>query len=278
MTVPNQRLAEINSQIAAARATQSAASAKAQVLREMLRSGRLDAVPDVARDNSLRKYAEARVALKAEIAEESRTLLPGHPRMKELSGQLAGLDEEMRDAAAKAVRGYEDEARLTGDQVKSLERAVEDESKALASTDSDQVQLQSLELEVQVSTRTARILHGQVPRGDRTRLQRRGAAERSRHRDSDSTANSCVSEKGPDPDSRHARWVHSFAVGGRRKGHTRGRRRRSCPSPQPNRLGERRVRASTPTLVALGAGAGSHRSLREPALARHRGGRRRRDR
>ena len=70
MTVPNQRLAEINSQIASARAAQSAAAAKAQLLGNMLRSGRLDAVSDVAGDNSLRKYAEARVALKAQIAEE----------------------------------------------------------------------------------------------------------------------------------------------------------------------------------------------------------------
>ncbi len=67
--------------------------------------------------------------------------------MKELEGQLAGLDEEMRDAATKAVRGYEDELKLAGEQVKSLERAIDEQSKATASTDADLVQLQALELD-----------------------------------------------------------------------------------------------------------------------------------
>lgn len=147
LTVPNQQLAEINSQIAAARAQQSAATAKAQLLRDMLRTGRLDSVPDVARDESLRRYAEQRVTLKAEIAEQARTLLPGHPHMKELAGQLAGLDQEIQDAAQKAVRGLEDEAQLAGTQVKQLQAAINAQAKAVASSDPEQVQLRALDLE-----------------------------------------------------------------------------------------------------------------------------------
>ena len=147
LTAPSQQLAEITTQIASARAAQSAASAKAQVLRDMLRSGRVDAVPDFVKDESLRKYAETRVTLKSQIAEESRTLLPGHPRMKELTGQLAGLDEEIRAAAGKAVRGFEDEARLAGLQVANLETMIAKQSKTVATSDGDEVKLRALELD-----------------------------------------------------------------------------------------------------------------------------------
>jgi len=151
MTAPSQQLAEITTQIASARAAQSAAAAKAQLLREMLRAGRLDAVPDFVKDESLRHYAEMRVTLKSHIAEESRTLLPGHPRMRELTGQLAGLDEQIRAAAGKAVRGFEDEARLAGAQVSNLEGLIAKQAKAVATSDADQVQLRALELDAKTS-------------------------------------------------------------------------------------------------------------------------------
>ena len=151
MTAPSQQLAEITTQIASARAAQSAAAAKAQLLREMLHAGRLDAVPDFVKDESLRHYAETRVTLKSQIAEESRTLLPGHPRMRELTGQLAGLDEEIRAAAGKAVRGFEDEARLAGAQVSNLEGLIAKQAKAVATSDADQVQLRALELDAKTA-------------------------------------------------------------------------------------------------------------------------------
>ena len=147
LTVPSQQLAEINTQIAAARTTQTAAAAKAQLLRQMLRDGRLDGVPDVAKDESLRRYAEMRVTLKAQLAEQSRTLLPGHPRMQELNGQIAGLEAEMRAAAAKVVTGLEDEARLAGSQVRSLEAVVAEQSKTVATSNVDEVRLHALELD-----------------------------------------------------------------------------------------------------------------------------------
>src|SRR5271169_3408189 len=151
LTAPSQQLAEITTQIASARAAESAAAAKAQLLREMLRAGRLDAVPDFVKDESLRHYAEMRVTLKSHIAEESRTLLPGHPRMRELTGQLAGLDEQIRAAAGKAVRGFEDEARLAGAQVSNLEGLIAKQAKAVATSDADQVQLRALELDAKTS-------------------------------------------------------------------------------------------------------------------------------
>ncbi len=147
VTAPTQRLTELTSQIASARAALSAAKAKAQALRDILRSGRLDAIPDVARDASLSRYLEARVALKAQIAEASRILLPEHPHMRELQGQLAGLEREIRGAAVKAVAADESDARIAADQVNNLNQAIADQSRAVEATDGDSVELGGLELD-----------------------------------------------------------------------------------------------------------------------------------
>jgi uncharacterized protein involved in exopolysaccharide biosynthesis len=151
MTVPVQQLADINAQLAAARSAQAAAIAKARSLRAMLREGRLDEIADAAKDESLRRYAEQRVALKAQIALESRTLLPQHPHMKELNAELAGLDGEIRLAASKAVLGLEDDAKLAGADVDNLSAAVAKQSKTVATGNVDDVQLRALELDAKTS-------------------------------------------------------------------------------------------------------------------------------
>jgi uncharacterized protein involved in exopolysaccharide biosynthesis len=151
MTVPTQQLADINAQLAAARAAQAAATAKAQAVRAMLREGRLDEVAGAANDESLRRYAEQRVTLKAQIALESRTLLPEHPHMKELDGELAGLDGEIRLAANKAVLGFENAAKLAGAEVDTLSAAVAKQSKTVATGNVDDVRLRALDLEAKTA-------------------------------------------------------------------------------------------------------------------------------
>ena len=79
------------SQTAARRAADARAAARATV-----------ATPRSSRsDELLRRYAEQRVTLKAQIAQEARTLLPGHPRMKELAAQLAGSTTRSRSLSTR---------------------------------------------------------------------------------------------------------------------------------------------------------------------------------
>lgn len=147
VAVPSQQLSEIAGQIASARAAEATASAKAAGLRDLLRAGHLDDVASVANDESLRRYAETRVTLRAQIAQLGRTLLPGHPRMKELAAQLSSLDSQIRDAAMKRVRGFEEEARISQAQVRSLRTAVTDQAKTVSSSDADQAKLRALEID-----------------------------------------------------------------------------------------------------------------------------------
>jgi uncharacterized protein involved in exopolysaccharide biosynthesis len=151
MTVPSQQLADMTTQLATARSNQASAAAKAQSLRTMLRDGQLDEIPQVTRDDSLRRYVEQRVALKAQIAQESRTLLPEHPRMKELSGELAGLDAEIRLEADKTVAALESDAKLAAADVDSLGASLARQSKTVASGNSDDVQLRALQLDAKTA-------------------------------------------------------------------------------------------------------------------------------
>jgi uncharacterized protein involved in exopolysaccharide biosynthesis len=151
LTMPSQQLADLNTQLATARAAQSAALAKADMLRRILRAGRLDEVQDIANDDSLRRFAETRVTLKAEIAEAARTLLPEHPRMKELNGQLAGLDAQIRLAAANAARRFENDSRLAGAEVETLGATLARQSKTVAAGAPDEVQLHALELDARTT-------------------------------------------------------------------------------------------------------------------------------
>jgi polysaccharide biosynthesis transport protein len=152
MTVPSQQLADMTTQLATARSAQASATAKAQSLRTMLHDGRLDEIPQVTRDDSLRRYVEQRVALRAQIAQESRTLLPEHPRMKELAGELAGLDAEIRSEANKTVAALESDAKLAAADVDSLSASLARQSKTVANGNADDVRLRALQLDAKTSS------------------------------------------------------------------------------------------------------------------------------
>ncbi|MBV8471787.1 MAG: lipopolysaccharide biosynthesis protein [Hyphomicrobiales bacterium] len=147
LNAPAQQLADLNTQLSAARARQADAAAKAKALRALLHDERLDEIPGVAQDESLRRFFEQRVALKAQIALESRTLLPQHPRMKELAGELAGLDAEIRLAANKVVIALENDAKVAAAEVDSLTGVLAAQSKTVATNNVDEAKLRELDLE-----------------------------------------------------------------------------------------------------------------------------------
>ncbi len=125
-------LANLNAELSEARAAQAAATARAELLRRLEREAQVPDAGSAIADPALRRLSDQRAALKAEIADASRTLLPLHPRMKDLAAQLAGVDGEIRDAADKAARASEGEARRAGAEADALAAKLDDETKAVA--------------------------------------------------------------------------------------------------------------------------------------------------
>ena len=146
-SLSNQQMGELNTQLNNARALKSDAEAKARLIREMLQSGRPIEASEVLNSELMRRLSEQRVTLRAQLAEQSSTLLDGHPRIKELKAQLADLDRQIRDEAAKVSRSLENDARIAGGRVEGLSANLEQLKKQASSSNGQDVQLRALERE-----------------------------------------------------------------------------------------------------------------------------------
>jgi succinoglycan biosynthesis transport protein ExoP len=144
-TLSAQQLSELSAQLAQARTAQSDAQSKAKLIRDLIHDGRGFEIPDVANNELIRRLIEQRINLKTQLALESRTLLPEHPRIKELKAQLGDLDNQLRGAAERTVRTLENDSRIAGGRVESLQAAIESQKKVVAGGNEKEVQLRALE-------------------------------------------------------------------------------------------------------------------------------------
>jgi succinoglycan biosynthesis transport protein ExoP len=148
--IPSQQLSEIIAQLAAARTNMADAQAKAQLIRDQIRRGRLGDVSEVSKDENVRRVVAQRAAVRAQLASESRTLGPAHPRIKEIRAQLTSVDNELRSAALKAARGLENDAKIAKVRVENLQAAISSQQARVGATSTDQVKLRELELEAKL--------------------------------------------------------------------------------------------------------------------------------
>jgi uncharacterized protein involved in exopolysaccharide biosynthesis/Mrp family chromosome partitioning ATPase len=146
-TLSNQQMGEVNTQLNNARALKADAESKARLIREMLQSGKPIEASEVVNSELMRRLSEQRVTLRAQLAEQSSTLLGNHPRIKELKAQLGDLDNQIRDEAAKISRSLENDARIAGGRVDGLTASLEQLKKQATSTNGQDVQLRALERE-----------------------------------------------------------------------------------------------------------------------------------
>src|SRR5882757_3357801 len=146
-SLSNQQMGELNTQLNNARALKSDAENRARLIREMLQSGRPIEASEVLNSELTRRLSEQRVTLRAQLAEQSSTLLDNHPRIKELKAQLADLDHQIRDEAGKISRSLDNDARIAGGRVESLSGSLDQLKKLASSSNGQDVQLRALERE-----------------------------------------------------------------------------------------------------------------------------------
>ena len=146
-TLSNQQMGELNTQLNNARALKSDAESKARLIREMLQSGNSIEASEVLNSELIRRLSEQRVTLRGQLAEQSSTLLDGHPRIKELKAQLADLDRQLREEASKISRSLDNDARIASGRVEGLSASLEQLKKQASSTNGQDVQLRALERE-----------------------------------------------------------------------------------------------------------------------------------
>ncbi len=174
-TLSNQQMGEINTQLNNARALKSDAESKARLIREMLQSGKPIEASEVLNSELIRRLTEQRVTLRAQLAEQSSTLLDGHPRIKELKAQLADLDRQLREEASKISRSLDNDARIASGRVEGLSASLEQLKKQASSTNGQDVQLAGAGARSQGAARPSGILSREIPRGQHPREHRGGA-------------------------------------------------------------------------------------------------------
>ena len=146
-TLSNQQLGEFNSQLAAARGQKADAETRARIIRDMLRRGEPIESSDVVNSELIRRLSEQRVTLRAQLAEQSSTLLDGHPRIKELRAQIADLDRQIRAEAEKLIRSLENDARIATARVEALSQNLDVIKRQAATSNEQDVELRALERE-----------------------------------------------------------------------------------------------------------------------------------
>ena len=147
-----QQLSELNSQLILAKAQRSEAEARARLIREMLEDNAdIDATPEVLRSELITRLIEQRAQVQRQLAELSATLLPSHPRMQQLSSELADIRMQIRQEAGKIAQGLENEAEIASARESSLRDSLK-EAQSQASGQSDaEIKLRALEREAKAN-------------------------------------------------------------------------------------------------------------------------------
>lgn len=140
-----QQLADLNAELTKVQAARSEADARAQSVREMVRAGNAEALPDVQRSPLIQNLVQQRVRVERQISELSATLLPAHPRMRQLRADLEGLQRQIKSEVGKIVEGIEKSASMAASREAAVRQSLEQAKKQIAGTGGDEVQLRQLE-------------------------------------------------------------------------------------------------------------------------------------
>jgi uncharacterized protein involved in exopolysaccharide biosynthesis len=144
-SLPTQQLGEIASKLADARAALSDSSARAKALRDLLAHGRLGDAAEIASNDLVRAIAARRSALEAERAGALQTLLPGHPKVRELDAQMSDIERQLRAAVEKAARGLENNARVAAARVVNLTQLLDEQKKTVGVANGEEAKLRELQ-------------------------------------------------------------------------------------------------------------------------------------
>jgi uncharacterized protein involved in exopolysaccharide biosynthesis len=152
VTLNAQQLSELNTQVILAKAQKSEAEARARLIKQMLAdNGDIAATPEVLKSELIGRLIDQRVQVQRQLAELSATLLPSHPRIKQLTSELADVRTQIRDEAAKIIKGLENEAEVASARETSLRGSL-NEVKTQASGQSDaEIKLRALEREAKAN-------------------------------------------------------------------------------------------------------------------------------
>ncbi len=140
-----QQLADLSSEQTRVQTSRSEAEARAQAAREMMARGAAEALPDVQKSALVPRLVEQRVRLERQISELSASLLPAHPRMRQLTADLSGLQRQIKSEVQKVVESIEKDVKIAADRESSIKKRLDEAKSKVVSSGSNEAMLRSLE-------------------------------------------------------------------------------------------------------------------------------------
>lgn len=117
----DQQLTTISAQITEVQQRKNAAQSRANLIRELIASGRpIDAVPDVRNSVVIQQLSQTKATLQGELAQRSSTLLPNHPNIRALTAQVREIEQQITAEARRVADALEAEAQIEADTEESL--------------------------------------------------------------------------------------------------------------------------------------------------------------
>ena len=140
-----QQLSELNAELTKVKAARGEAEARAKEARDMMASGNADSLPDVQKSQLMQNLIQSRVRVERQISEASATLLPGHPRMRQLYAEQQGLKRQIDNEVAKIVESISKEAKVAGMREEAMSQNLAEVKTRIVDTGPNEAKLRSLE-------------------------------------------------------------------------------------------------------------------------------------
>ncbi|MBS0238872.1 MAG: GumC family protein [Proteobacteria bacterium] len=157
-----QQMSDLTAELTRAKAARGEAEARAASAREMMKAGSADALANMQKSTLIQNLVQQRVHIERQISELSATLLPGHPRMRQLKADLAGLKLQIDSEIGKIVASLEKETKVAQDREISIAQSLADVKAHIATNAPEEAQLRQLEANAKAKRTELENLRAQI--------------------------------------------------------------------------------------------------------------------
>ncbi|WP_242222011.1 GumC family protein [Shinella zoogloeoides] len=147
-TLAVRQLNDISTELARVRGERASAEARAESVRAVLKNGGApDTLTDVVGSQMIQRLKESEAQIQGQISDLSTSMLDGHPRLKGLRSQLAGIRGQIKAETQKILSSLENEAKTAALRETQLTRQLNTLKANAARAGEDEVGLNALERE-----------------------------------------------------------------------------------------------------------------------------------
>ena len=148
ISLADQQLSTIASQISAAQERKNTAISRADLIRGMLERGQsIEGIADVRDSSVIQRLSEDKARLQGEMAQRSATLLSSHPVIRALNAQISELDNQIAIEGRQVAGALDAEAQIQADLEASLRAELANAKVSASTATQDTVALDELERE-----------------------------------------------------------------------------------------------------------------------------------